>query len=59
MRPVAVFFSVFQIARFMNGPCNTNQTDLMGTCFTAAECRAMGGTDSGPCAASLGVCCTG
>merc|ERR1712045_773217 len=28
-----------------------------GTCYTAAECSSLGGTASGTCASSFGVCC--
>jgi len=50
------FFSVFQIVKFKNGMCTTSTGDA-GTCYTEAECAAAGGTASGPCASSFGVCC--
>ena len=28
-----------------------------GTCYTQAECSALGGSASGTCASSFGVCC--
>lgn len=42
---------------FPNDPCpGTNSRN--GTCYTAAECSSRGGTNSGSCANSFGVCCT-
>ena len=48
--------SPFQIVRFVNGPCNGGTKN--GTCFTSAECSAVGGTNAGSCANGFGVCCT-
>lgn len=55
-------FSIFQIVKFNNDECATNQTvegeQLMGTCYTAAECSTAGGaSDGGTCASGFGVCC--
>ena len=47
---------MFQIVKFKNGMCTTSTGDA-GTCYTEAECAAAGGTASGPCASSFGVCC--
>ena len=58
MCPVAVFFSIFQLVRFQNGACDTTETGVEGTCFTPSECTAKGGTASGTCASSFGMCCT-
>ena len=48
--------SVFTVVRFPNGPCN-GAGSLNGTCYTASECNSLGGTASGSCASSFGVCC--
>nr|CAG4643746.1 EOG090X01OT [Lepidurus arcticus] len=51
------FFSLFTIIKFANTNCyGTNSFN--GTCMTAAECTAAGGTVSGSCASGFGVCCT-
>jgi len=49
-------FSVFQIVKFNNDACNAVDGTL-GTCYTASECTAKGGTERGPCASGFGVCC--
>ena len=49
-------FSVFNIIRFPNDIC-TSKNNLNGTCYTATECTSLGGTSSGSCASSFGVCC--
>jgi len=49
-------FSVFQIVKFNNDACNAVD-GTMGTCYTASECTAKGGTERGPCASGFGVCC--
>ena len=43
--------------RFNNGPCG-GASNINGTCYTASECEAKGGTNAGACAAGYGVCCT-
>jgi hypothetical protein len=49
--------SVFQVVRFPNTACS-GSSSLNGTCYTASECANKGGTSSGSCANSFGVCCT-
>jgi len=49
-------FSVFQIVKFNNDACDAVD-GTMGTCYTASECTAKGGTERGPCASGFGVCC--
>jgi len=49
-------FSVFQIVKFNNDVCTTSDGNF-GTCYTEAECKDAGGTDSGSCASGFGVCC--
>ncbi|XP_045596046.1 uncharacterized protein [Procambarus clarkii] len=46
---------IFTVVRFLNGPCSVGSTS--GTCYTAAECRAVRGTQLGSCARGFGVCC--
>ena len=48
--------SVFNVVRFPNDACATTN-GFNGTCYTASECTAQGGTASGTCASSFGVCC--
>ena len=48
--------SVFTVVRFPNDPCN-GAGNLNGTCYTASECNSLGGSASGTCASSFGVCC--
>lgn len=48
--------SVFNVVRFPNDPCGASN-GRNGTCFTASECSAKGGSSSGTCASSFGVCC--
>lgn len=50
-------FSIFQIIKFKNDAC-VGSGNRNGTCYTAAECENVGGTDSGSCADGFGVCCT-
>jgi len=50
-------FSVFQIVKFNNDVCTASDGN-MGTCYTASECTANGGTANGNCASGFGVCCT-
>lgn len=54
-RPIGGLFTVVQ---FPNDECATEDTSSpVGTCVTASECSSRGGTASGKCAASFGVCC--
>ena len=48
--------SVFTVVRFPNDPCS-GSGNLNGTCYTASECNSRGGSASGSCASSFGVCC--
>ena len=48
--------TVFNVVKFPNEPC-TASTNYNGTCYTATECKTLGGTASGSCASSFGVCC--
>ena len=57
-------YSVFQVAKFQNGACTTNDTKApTGSCYLAEECSGLGGENGGACAerfgVSLGVCCKG
>merc|ERR1711892_614072 len=48
-------FSLFSIVQFPNAGCTSSTT--YGTCYTATECSAAGGSADGNCAAGFGVCC--
>ena len=48
--------SVFNVVTFPNTACGASN-EYNGTCFTSSECEAKGGTASGTCASSFGVCC--
>ena len=48
--------SIFQVVRFPNDVCAAS-SGLNGTCYTASECTSKGGSASGSCASSFGVCC--
>ena len=48
--------SIFNVVRFLNDPCKGSGS-LNGTCYTASECTSLGGSASGSCASSFGVCC--
>jgi len=48
--------SVFNVVRFPNNACG-GTNNLNGTCYTNSECTTLGGTPSGTCASSFGVCC--
>ena len=48
--------SIFNIVRFPNDACSST-SNFNGTCYTASECTSLGGTASGSCASSFGVCC--
>merc|ERR1719323_1424787 len=49
-------FGVFNVVTFPNSACGASN-GYNGTCFTSSECTAKGGTASGTCASSFGVCC--
>jgi len=48
--------SVFNVVTFPNSACGASN-GYNGTCYTSSECTAKGGTASGTCASSFGVCC--
>jgi len=48
--------SVFNVISFPNAVC-TSTSGYNGTCYTASECTSLGGSSSGTCASSFGVCC--
>ena len=48
--------TVFNVVKFPNDPC-TASTNYNGTCYTATECKTLGGVATGSCASSFGVCC--
>merc|ERR1719435_699224 len=48
--------SVFSVVTFPNSACGAS-TGFNGTCYTSSECSSKGGTASGTCASSFGVCC--
>ena len=48
--------SVFNVVTFPNSACGAS-SGYNGTCFTASECTSKGGSASGTCASSFGVCC--
>ena len=48
--------SVFNVVTFPNSACGATN-GYNGTCYTASECTTKGGTASGTCASSFGVCC--
>ena len=48
--------SVFNVVKFPNSPCSAD-SGYNGTCYTASECTTKGGSASGTCASSFGVCC--
>jgi len=49
--------SVFTVVKFPNTACASGTSGRNGTCYTASECAAKGGSSSGSCASSFGVCC--
>jgi len=49
-------FSVFNVVTFPNSVCAAS-SGYNGTCYSSSECSAKGGTASGTCASSFGVCC--
>jgi len=51
-------FSLFSIVQFPNAGCTgSSSSTTFGTCYTATECSAAGGSADGNCAAGFGVCC--
>jgi len=48
--------SVFNVVTFPNTACGSS-SGYNGTCYTSSECTSKGGTASGTCASSFGVCC--
>ena len=48
--------SVFNVVTFPNDACAATN-GYNGTCYTSSECETKGGTASGTCASSFGVCC--
>lgn len=46
---------LFTLVRFKNSGCTVGSNS--GTCYTASECRSLGGTNIGSCARGFGVCC--
>merc|ERR1712130_693971 len=48
--------SVFNGVTFPNSACGASN-GYNGTCYTSSECTSKGGTASGTCASSFGVCC--
>ena len=48
--------SVFNVVKFPNSACGASN-GFNGTCYTSSECSSLGGTASGTCASSFGVCC--
>lgn len=49
--------SVFTVVKFPNTACDSSTSGRNGTCYTESECTAKGGSSSGACASSFGVCC--
>jgi len=49
--------SVFQVVKFPNTACDSSTSGRNGTCYTGSECSSKGGSPSGTCASSFGVCC--
>merc|ERR1711892_292833 len=51
-------FSLFSIVQFPNAGCTgSSSSTTFGTCYTATECSAAGGSADGNRAAGFGVCC--
>jgi len=48
--------SIFNVVKFPNSVCAAT-SGYNGTCYSSSECEAAGGTASGTCASSFGVCC--
>ncbi|XP_037085523.1 uncharacterized protein LOC119106035 [Pollicipes pollicipes] len=53
----ARFFNVFQVIRFPNTECVSNEEGTNGTCYLPDECSQAGGSARGSCAEGYGVCC--
>jgi len=49
--------SVFTVVKFPNSACDSSTAGRNGTCYTQSECEEKGGSSSGSCASSFGVCC--
>jgi len=49
--------SVFTVVKFPNTVCTSSTSGRNGTCYTTSECASKGGSSSGSCASSFGVCC--
>merc|ERR1719348_952145 len=49
--------SVFSVVQFPNSVCISSTSGRNGTCYTSSECASKGGSSSGACASSFGVCC--
>merc|ERR1719474_862841 len=49
--------SIFTVVKFPNEVCVAATSGRNGTCYTNSECAAKGGSSSGSCASSFGVCC--
>ena len=47
---------IFNVVTFPNSVCAAT-SGYNGTCYTSSECTSLGGTASGSCASSFGVCC--
>ena len=54
--PSPKVLSVFNVVKFPNDVCAATN-GFNGTCYTSSECKTLGGTASGTCASSFGVCC--
>ena len=48
--------SLFTVVKFANTACSSS-LGPNGTCYTATQCRSLGGAARGSCAHSFGVCC--
>jgi len=48
--------SMFNVITFPNNVC-ASSSGFNGTCYTSSECSSLGGSASGTCASSFGVCC--
>jgi len=49
--------SLFTVVQFPNTVCDSSSVGRNGTCYTANECQAKGGSTGGTCASGFGVCC--
>lgn len=48
---------IFNIVKFDNDVCISDNMNMNGTCYTAEECTDRNGVASGSCAEGYGVCC--